>query len=78
MLTCEKATRLISDGMEQPLGLGARVRLRMHLFICNGCTNFQRQARVLRELAGHYAAGLAPGAGDDPEAQGRNRPDTAD
>jgi hypothetical protein len=78
MLTCEKATRLISDGMEQPLGLGARARLRLHLLICAGCTNFQRQARVLRTLAGRYAAGLAPGPGSDPAAQGGSRPDAAD
>ncbi len=78
MLTCETATRLISDGMEQPLGLRERARLRMHLWICDGCANFQRQARVLRQLAGRYAAGLAPGPGDDPDARGRNTPDAGE
>ena len=74
MLTCEKATRLISDGMEQPLGLRERARLRMHLWICDGCTNFQRQARWLRQLAQHYGAGLAPAPGDGQDVPGAQPP----
>ena len=61
MLTCEQATRLISDGMERPLGWRERAGLRVHLWICTGCTNFVRQTQLLRQLARRYARGDVPG-----------------
>ena len=62
MLTCEQASRLISDALDVRLSLRQRVGLRVHLLVCRGCANFRRQAHWLRVLAGSYADGRGAGA----------------
>ena len=47
-LKCRDAARLASQEMDRPLALGERVSLRVHLAICDGCTNFQKQIEFLR------------------------------
>jgi len=49
MLTCKEVSRLASQGLDRRLGLGERVRLRLHLAICDGCRNFRRQLAFLRQ-----------------------------
>ena len=43
MLTCKKAARLMSEGLDRPLGVGERLRLRLHLVFCRGCRAFRAQ-----------------------------------
>ena len=54
MLSCKEVTRLVSQGLDRRLGWFERLRLRVHLAICEGCTNFKKQMdflrRALREL----------------------------
>jgi len=52
MLDCKQASRLLSQSMDARLPLGQRARLRLHLLICDACTNFGRQLRVLRRAMG--------------------------
>lgn len=47
--TCAQVSRLVSEGMDRELGTLERTRVRMHLWICSGCTNFSKQVRILRE-----------------------------
>ncbi len=47
-LKCSEVSRLVSQGLDRRLGFGERVRLRLHLAICEGCANFQRQMKFLR------------------------------
>lgn len=54
MLKCQEATRLMSQELEQPLGFGERVRLRLHLLICSGCMNFRRQMAIMRNACQRY------------------------
>ena len=53
-MTCKDASRLVSQGLDRRLDALERVRLRLHLAICDGCTNFKKQMdflrRALREL----------------------------
>ena len=49
MLTCKEVSRLVSQGLDRRLSFGERVRLRVHLAICDGCTNFKRQMEFLRK-----------------------------
>jgi Putative zinc-finger len=49
MLTCKEVSHLVSQGLERRLGFGERVALRIHLAICDGCTNFSRQLAFLRK-----------------------------
>ena len=48
ILTCKEATRLVSQGLDRRLGFAERLALRVHLAICDGCTNFRKQAEFLR------------------------------
>jgi Putative zinc-finger len=48
MLSCKEASRLVSQGLDRNLGFGERVMLRVHLTICDGCTNFKSQVAFLR------------------------------
>ena len=48
MLTCKSASRLMSEGLERPLGRRERWALRLHLWLCDNCRRFERQLRVLR------------------------------
>jgi hypothetical protein len=48
MLSCKEASRLVSQGLDRNLGFGERIALRVHLAICDGCTNFKNQVAFLR------------------------------
>jgi hypothetical protein len=52
---CAKAARLISAAQDRPLSLTERVALRLHLAICDGCTQYDRQVRFLRRAMGRWA-----------------------
>ena len=55
MLTCKQATHLVSQGLDRRLGLAERLALRLHLLICDGCTNFSKQAAFLRRALSRLA-----------------------
>lgn len=55
MLNCVKATKLVSETQERDLRLAERVSLRMHLMMCSGCRNFERQMPVLRRALRSFA-----------------------
>jgi predicted anti-sigma-YlaC factor YlaD len=54
-LTCREVSRLVSQGLDRELGFAERVRLRVHLAICDGCTNFSRQMAFLRRAMAKLA-----------------------
>ena len=47
-MKCQEAAQLISRGMDENLPWWRRSSLRLHLLICDACTNFSRQMRLLR------------------------------
>lgn len=49
MMTCAEAARLMSDRLNRPLGIRARVALRLHLTLCAGCRRYARQLALIRE-----------------------------
>lgn len=55
MLSCKDAVRLVSQGLDRRLGFGERVALRVHLAICDGCTNFKKQATFVRKAVQRLA-----------------------
>ena len=55
MLSCKQVTRLVSQGLDRELGFAERVKLRVHLAICDGCTNFRDQMKFLREAMARLA-----------------------
>lgn len=48
MISCKRATELVSRGLDVPLSAGERVRLMAHLFICSFCRRFKRQMELIR------------------------------
>jgi predicted anti-sigma-YlaC factor YlaD len=49
ILSCKEATQLVSQGLDRRLGFAERLALRLHLAICNGCSNFSKQVAFLRK-----------------------------
>jgi len=49
LLSCKETTRLLSQGEDRKLAFGERVALRVHLAICNGCRNVDKQFKFLRQ-----------------------------
>jgi len=49
ILSCKEASHLVSQGLDRRLGLAERLALRLHLAICNGCSNFSKQVEFLRK-----------------------------
>ena len=47
MLSCFKATQLISLSNERPLAFKEKATLRMHLLICSMCRNFRNNTKLL-------------------------------
>lgn len=47
-LSCQQASRLLSQQQDEPLPFGKRLRLRLHLMYCDACTNVSRQFDTLR------------------------------
>lgn len=50
MLSCEQATRLLSERQERGLSFGEKTSLTLHTAMCSGCREFGRQVISLREL----------------------------
>jgi hypothetical protein len=49
IIDCREAARLISQNADRPLPLARRLQLRLHLLICDACSNFSRQVQQLRK-----------------------------
>ena len=47
-LSCKEASRLISQGMDRHLSVPERIKLRLHVGICDACTRFTFQVKFLR------------------------------
>lgn len=60
MMKCEELTRLSSESMERALGLRERAAMRLHLMMCDGCSNFVKQMGSLRSMCRSFVAGQTP------------------
>ena len=54
MLSCYKATALISLSHERPLVLREKASLRLHLTICSMCRNFQANSKSLSKAMAEF------------------------
>lgn len=52
MMSCKKETYLMSQQLDRPLGRTERMALRLHLMMCTGCTNFNKNMMFLRTVCG--------------------------
>ena len=47
MISCKRASELISKQMDEPLSLQEAVSLKMHLFLCEFCEQFRKQLELI-------------------------------
>jgi len=47
-ISCQHASRLLSQQQDERLPFGQRLRLRIHLAVCTACSNVARQFATLR------------------------------
>lgn len=48
MDTCRDISALVSRAMDNRLSLGERLRVRLHLLLCQACRQFAHQMQLLR------------------------------
>lgn len=51
MISCRKASELISLSMDRPLAVRERLALGLHLCACSMCRTYRRQAVIIRDMA---------------------------
>lgn len=56
MMNCHDATLLLSHSRERELSFSERMKLRLHVGMCRGCRNFEKQLPRLGDAAKAYAA----------------------
>jgi hypothetical protein len=49
LIPCRHAHELLSERMDKPLGAGNRMRLWLHLKICDMCSRVERQMDFMRK-----------------------------
>lgn len=46
--SCKEVHRLVSEQMDRELNIVEKTRLRVHMLICDACTNFSGQMKLIR------------------------------
>jgi hypothetical protein len=54
MLNCKQASELLSQQLDRKLSWSERLSLRLHLLVCDGCTNFSKHMTALRAACRNY------------------------
>jgi len=54
LLTCKEASAAMSRQHEHPLPFTEKLGLRLHLYLCAGCRNFQNNIRIIRAAMQRY------------------------
>lgn len=48
MLSCKEASHLMSEALDRKLSWRESLGLKLHVSMCDGCANFQKQMSVIR------------------------------
>lgn len=51
MDNCKKISKMMSDATDRDLTLWERLRIRVHILMCTGCSQFARQLQILRAVS---------------------------
>ena len=51
---CPEVVRLLSLGMEKPLPLMTRIKLRVHYLMCSFCERYAKQLKYIREVSREF------------------------
>jgi predicted anti-sigma-YlaC factor YlaD len=66
-VTCKEVHRLVSEELDRDLSLMDRVRVHLHLRICDACKNFDGQMRLLRRAMRRLTVPEANQEKDEPK-----------
>lgn len=69
--SCKQVAQLLTRAYDEPLGFFDRLRLRLHLAMCDNCSNVARQLDGLKALSGDMFASDFDLGSNEP---GSNRP----
>jgi predicted anti-sigma-YlaC factor YlaD len=53
---CKQTHQLVSEGLDRRLTLAERAKMKLHLSICESCTNFNGQMALLHKAMRDYPA----------------------
>ena len=56
MISCEEASKLISESMDHKPPFWERINLKMHLTACKVCLAYMRKLHLLRRLVKEWAS----------------------
>jgi predicted anti-sigma-YlaC factor YlaD len=57
LYTCKQAHQKLSEDLDRELSLTERTQLKIHLSMCDSCTNFGKQMRTIRMAMKQMAEG---------------------
>jgi hypothetical protein len=51
MLNCKQNTELLSQALDRPITFREKLAIRLHLMMCRGCRNFEKQLVFIRKAS---------------------------
>ncbi len=51
MLNCKQNTELLSQSLDRPITFREKLAMRLHLVMCRGCRNFEKQLTFMRKTS---------------------------
>ncbi len=71
---CNQVVQLVSEDMDRPLPLGAKIKIHLHFLVCKWCERYRQQLIFIRSAmrqSPDKLMGQEPSAGLSPEARER-------
>lgn len=62
---CKETSTLVTQSMDRRLTWTERLGMRIHLAVCDNCTRFAKQMRLIREWLSKEDETLQPGLSDE-------------
>ena len=63
--TCKETSLLVTQSLDRRLTWSERLGMRIHLTVCDNCTRFVRQMRLIREWLSKGDEAVQPGLTDE-------------
>jgi predicted anti-sigma-YlaC factor YlaD len=59
LYNCKQAHQMVSEKLDRQLTVSERARLKLHLSICNSCSNFNGQMQTLHQAMRQLPANVS-------------------
>lgn len=50
MINCRDTAQLVSESMDRKLPWRRRLQVRLHLFVCDNCSRYNKQLQIFRRI----------------------------